>query len=84
MIHDFMSGAIEHGREMCLGKRHAHTVAKALSERTSCRLNAGRQTVLGMAGGFAAELAEFFQFVERKIITGEMQEAVEQHRSVSG
>ena len=43
-----------------------------------------RVPALGMARGFAAPLAEALQFFKRKIVAGEMKQAVEQHRPVSG
>ena len=39
---------------------------------------------LGVAGRAAAELAEALQLVERQVVAGEVQEAVEQHAAVAG
>ena len=36
-----------------------------------------------MAGGLGMELAEMLQFLDRQVVAGEVQEAVEQHRAVA-
>jgi hypothetical protein len=37
-----------------------------------------------MAGGSAAELSELLDVVKRKVIAGEVERAVEEHRAASG
>src|ERR1700683_3564486 len=54
------------------GDRHADTVADALAERPGGGFNTGRQSVLGMAGGSAVQLAKLLYVVERH---GEFAEA---------
>src|SRR5205085_6886078 len=74
--------AVEARTEHARRERHAHTVAEALAERTGRRLDARRDTMLGMAGRAAAELAEALQFLHRQVVAGEVEHRVEQHRAV--
>ena len=64
------------------GHRQTHAVTEALTERSRGRLDAWRRATLRMAGRDAAPFAKLFDLFERKIITGEVQQAVQQHRSV--
>ena len=60
MIHNFMSGFVELGGQVGFGDRHADPVGKTLPERTGGYFHTGSQAILGVAGGFAAPLAESF------------------------
>jgi hypothetical protein len=40
--------------------------------------------VLGMPGRATAELAELLDVVEREVVAGEIEQAVEEHRAVAG
>ena len=62
--------------------RHAHAVAETLAERTSSDFHARRVAAFRVTGRLAAPLAEPLQLVERQIVTGQMQQAVQQHRTV--
>src|SRR5580704_5348633 len=64
--------------------RHPYGVAYALAERPGGSLDAGDAPVLGMPGRSAAELAKLLDVVERDLVAGEIEDAVEQHRAVSG
>ncbi len=55
------------------GHRHADGVAEALAERAGGGLHAGRQPVLGVAGGDRAPGAERLQVVERQPVAGQVQ-----------
>ena len=46
--------------------------------------DAGGHVPLGMPGRFAAPLAETLDLVQRQIVAGQVQQAVEQHRTVAG
>ncbi|MBV6465850.1 MAG: hypothetical protein PGMFKBFP_01136 [Anaerolineales bacterium] len=70
-------------REVRGGDGHAHAGGESLPERTGGHFHAGSQSVFGMAGRAAAPLTEVLQLVEREAVAGEMQERVEQHRTVS-
>ena len=79
-----MAGAIEVRREVSLGDRHAHAVAKALAQRPGGGLNPFHQLMLGMAGRLAAPLAELLDVVERQVVARQVQQAVKQHAAVAG
>ena len=64
-------------------QRHAHGVGNALPQRAGGGFDAVGVAVFGMAGGFAVQLAEVFQIVDGKIVAREMQQAVQQRRSVA-
>src|SRR5208282_4248179 len=59
-------------------------VADALAERARGRLDAGDAPVLGMPGGSAAKLSELLDVVQRDVVAGEIEQAVEQHRAMAG
>src|SRR6185437_9881913 len=64
------------------GHRQTHAVTEALPERSRGRLDTWRNATLGMSRRDAAPFAKLFDLFERKIITGEVKQAVQQHRSV--
>jgi hypothetical protein len=66
------------------GEREADRVAEALTERTRRGLDARREAVLGMARCAAVQLTEASQLVERQVVTGQVQQRVEEHRAVPG
>ena len=73
--------AVEVRGEEALGDGHAHAVGEALAQRAGGRLDAGREAVLGVAGGAAAPLAELLQLLERQVVAGQVEQGVEQHAS---
>ncbi len=75
---------VELGGQAALGDRHPDRVGHPLAKRSSGRLDAGRQAVLGMAGRLRAPLAEPLELLERQVIAGEVEERVEKHRRVPG
>src|SRR5262249_3035825 len=89
-------GAVTGGLPLA-GDRHPDRGGDALSKRTGGRLDPRGPAVLGMAGGARAELAEALDVRERdrgladhlvvgidRPHPGEVQQRVEQHRSVAG
>ena len=74
--------AIELRRQQLFGQRKTNRITDALPQRPGGRFNARRMTIFGMAGGFAAQLAEFLELIKRQVVTGEVQQRVEQHRTV--
>ncbi len=70
--------------QMRFADRHADGVREALAERTGRDLDARRVAALGMARRLAAPLAELLQIVERKVVAGDVEQAVEQRRAVAG
>jgi len=72
------------GREPGFRNGHPDAVTESLSERSGGDFNAYCVAAFRMAWGLAAPLAETFEFVERQVVAGEMQQAVEQHRAMPG
>ena len=83
MIDDVIAVLIESGGQMLLGDGHADSCRKALSEGTGRGLDAGGYTVFRVSGSLGSPLSEVLDVVERKIVAGQMQEGIEEHRSVS-
>jgi hypothetical protein len=79
VVHDLMTGPVEIGRQVPFGHGHADGVGKSLAQRTGGGLDAGCVAVFGMAGGLAAPLPEILDFFQAEVITGQVQQAVEQH-----
>ncbi len=64
--------------------RHAHAVAESLAERAGGGFDARRQAALRVTWRNAAPLAELLDLLKRQIIAGDVQQAVEQRRTVAG
>ena len=75
MIEQARLVALEARPQMLRRHRHPDAVAEALAERPGGGLDAGRDAVLGMAGGLAAELAELLDLVERQVVAGQIEHA---------
>ena len=83
VVHDGVARLVEFGGEQLLGQRHAHGVGDALAQRAGGRFHARRDADLRMAWGLAVQLAEVAQFVHRQRIAGQVQQGIDQHRSVT-
>ena len=69
--------------EMAFGHRHADTHGQALTQRAGGRFDAVEQEVLRMAGAGAAYLPEVADIFHRRCrIAGQVQQAVDQHRTM--
>src|SRR6185437_12692613 len=77
MVDDLDSGTIVTGSQMRLGQRQTHAVAKSLTERPRCRLDAWRDATLGVARRHAPPFAKPLDLLERNIIAGEVQQTIE-------
>ncbi len=84
VVHDLVPRPVEPCSEVALGDRHAHAHREALAERAGRGLDARRVAVLRVAGGAAPPLPELLQIVERQVVAGEVQQAVEERRAVAG
>ena len=83
VIDDRVPRPVEQRRQLRLGDRHADGVARALPER-SCRcFDARRDAVLGVARRAAAPLPELLDVLEREVVAGQIQHAVQQHARVT-
>jgi hypothetical protein len=84
MIDDLRARPVVRRRQVGFGHRETDAVAKALTERSGRRLDARRKATLGMPRGDAAPLPKMFDLFERKIVAGEVKQAVQQHRTMPG
>src|SRR5260370_13324576 len=95
-IKNLETGLVEIRREPPAGDRHSHAIACALSQWAGCGFDAGSQVGLGMAGSFAADLAEALDFVHGDggrlqdfavlcgfLHAGEVKRGVEKHGSMA-
>ncbi len=84
VVKDREARAVEGGGEEALGDRHTHAVGKALPQGAGGRLDAGCEAVFRMARRAAAPLAKALQFVQRQVVAGEVEQAIQEHRAVPG
>ena len=84
VIDDHVSAAIERCAEVSFADCHSDRIADSLPERAGRRLDTRRVAVLGMPGRLALPLAELLQVIEREVVAGEIEHAVQQHRRVAG
>ena len=82
VVDDGEAVAVEFGGQQLLGQCHAHGVADALAERAGGRFDARGVAEFRVARGFAVQLAEALEFVERQVVAGQVQQRVEQHRAM--
>src|SRR5580698_5942623 len=84
MIDDLVAGTVIARRQprLCDGK--AHGVGHTLAKRAGGYFHARGLQALRMSRRLAAPLSEAFDFVQRKVVSGEKQEAVQEHRAMSG
>jgi len=83
VIDDRMARPIEERREVCLCNRESNRITEALAQRTGGRFHARRVAVLRMPGRAALPLTELLEILERKVIAGQEQQRVEQHRCMA-
>ena len=75
--------AVEFGGQQFFSEGKADGVADALPERASGRFHTGGMADFRMARRLAVQLAEFFEFFQRQVVAGEVQQRVNQHRAVA-
>ena len=81
VIHDVIT---ESGVQDALAQSHSDGVGKPLTERSGGGFNAGRQPPFRMPCGFRIQLSKLFNLADRHVlIAAQMQQPVQQHRSVS-
>ena len=64
-------------------QRHAHRVGETLSQRAGRGFYARRISVFRMAGRLGMKLAETLDFLHRQVVAGEVQQGINQHRTMS-
>ena len=82
VVHDRLFRAIVARAQMRLGHRQADAGGQALAQRSGGDLDAGREPILRVPGRLAAPLPERLEILQRKIVPGEVEQRVEQHRAV--
>ncbi len=75
--------AVEYRGHVRFSDSHSNRIADSLPEWASRRLDAGGVAVLGVARRLALPLAKLLQIIEGEIVAGEIEHAVQQHRSVA-
>ena len=83
MVNEGVIGLVEPGCEVGFSYRHADAVGKALPERAGGHFDAGGEAVFGVAGGDTAPLAEVLDLFEGEVVTGEVEEGIEEHGAMS-
>ncbi len=83
VVDDVEAGTVEFLAQQALGQRHADRVGEALPQRAGGGFHARRDAVFGVAGGLAVQLAEVLQFRHRQVVAGQVQQRVQQHRTVA-
>src|SRR5688572_5290163 len=83
VVNDLESWAVVTCGELRFGDRHADGVCEALAERPGRDFYARSMPTLWMSWRLAAPLTELFDVAEREVIASQVQQAVEQHRTVS-
>ena len=64
-------------------QRKAHGIGNALAERAGGGFHAVGVAIFGVAGGVAVQLAEVFQIIDGNVVAGEVEQAIQNHRSVA-
>ncbi len=76
MVDDLEAIAVVASGQIRFRHRHAHAVAKSLTERSGCHFDTRRQATLRVARRDAAPLPELPKLFERQIISCEVEKAV--------
>ncbi len=83
VVDDLGFAGVVDGAEVFFSDGEADGFGEALAERAGGDFNAGGFAVLRVTGGVRAPLAELLELLERKIVAGEVQDAVLQGRRVA-
>ena len=83
VIDNLVVRLVELCRQRTLGNRQPDRICQPLTERPGGGFHARRIANLRVPRGFGVQLAEVFQLLKRQIVTGQVQQAVEQHRGVA-
>ena len=78
VVHHLVLRSIERGRQPPFGNGQAEGIAQPLAKRAGGHLDARRAPALGMSRRPAVPLPELLQVVERQVVPGQVEQAVEQ------
>ena len=84
VVDDLVAGLVVAGGEVRFGHRHADAVGESLPERSGGDFDARCVIGFRVTRRHRSELAEILDFLERQIIAGQMEQAVDQRRTVAG
>ncbi|SBF79273.1 Uncharacterised protein [Klebsiella pneumoniae] len=83
MVDDIVSRTVELRRQGFLGDSHPDRVSDTLAQRTGGGFHACGVADFRVTRGFGVQLAEVFQLFNRQIVASEVQQAVNQHRTMA-
>jgi hypothetical protein len=83
MVDDGMSVAVELRSEAAFRDRHAHRVCQTLTQRAGRGFHARCVAVFRVAGRLRMQLPECLEVVDRQVVAGQVQQRIQQHRTVS-
>ena len=83
VVDNVMAWTVELRAHDFFGQGEAHSVGQTLTQRASSGFNARRVAQLRVARGTAVQLTEVFQVFDRQVIAGQVQQRVNQHRTVA-
>src|ERR1700677_3480195 len=81
MIDDVMPWPVITRSQPRLRDRHPHAIAETLPERPGRNFHTRRTTALRVARRLAVPLSEALDLCQRKVVAGQMQETVQEHRT---
>ncbi|VUS99972.1 hypothetical protein SB6422_03396 [Klebsiella huaxiensis] len=83
VVNNVVARTVELCRQRFLRNRHTHRIGNTLTQRTGSGFNTRGVTHFRVTRSFRVQLAEVFQLFNRQIITGEVQQTIDQHRAVT-
>ncbi len=79
VVNNVVARTVKLRRKGLLSNRHTHSIGNTLAQRTGRGFHTGGVTHFRVARGFRVQLTEVFQLVDRQVIAGEVQQAIDQH-----
>src|SRR6184192_4099343 len=83
VVDDRVARPIEFRGQELLGERHADRIGQPLPEWARGGFHPGRDSDLRMSGSLAVQLTKALQLFQRQRITGEVEQRIQQHRTVT-
>ena len=83
VIDNVVARTVKLRRQRFFCNRHTYCVGNTLPQRTGGGFHTSGVTHFRVARSFRVQLTEVFQFFHRQIVTGEVQQAVDQHGAVA-
>ena len=83
VVDDVVAVTVELTGHHLFGNRHADGIGDALPQRASGGLHTWRIAILGMTRGFGMQLTEVLQIVDGQVVTGQVQQRVDQHGAMT-